>query len=316
MHQIISKALPNTCHMMNALTYLITLTILSSVRLNAEEISESLRKLIDMKNLADKKFGKVLYRAINEEGLNDTRSKNKRKRVKLSDVPYFDILNRNRDFRRQIINPSQLPRQPKEKWGHFERNAGNKKLSPKIPRQLKGTKGDFDRKHKVKAIDERLVGATSSSNLEKVNAASMKKFRHLQPYGPELLEALGIHYRTYDKNHPTYPTYSHGRSLDKTLIKEAIEKKENDAKEPAPEVEEEQGHMESLANTADSTIEAALSSNSFGHAPHSNLQTKISNTQDRYSQPIPLGAFPPYPIDENENLNDQPPFISHANPYN
>ena len=132
--------------MMHALTYLITLTILSSVCLNAEEISESLRKSIDMKNLADKKFGKVLYRAINEEGLNNTTSKNKLKRVKLSDVPYFDILNRNRDFRRQIINPSQLPRQPKGKWGHFERNRDNKKLSPKVSREWIGNKDDFDQK--------------------------------------------------------------------------------------------------------------------------------------------------------------------------
>ena len=315
MHQIIAKALSNTCHMMNALTFLMGLTLLSSVCLNAEEISESLRKSIDMKNLADKKFGKMLYRAINEEGLNNTRSKNKRKRVKLSDVPYFDILNRNRDFRRQIINPSQLPRQPKEKWGHFERNNGNKQLSPKVPRQLKEAKDDFDQKHKVKATDERLVEETSSSNVEKVDSTSMKKFRQLQPYGPKLLEALGIHYRTYDRYHPTYPTYSHGRSLDKTVIKEAIKNKENDTKEPEQDGEEEQGHMESMATTADSTIDAALSSNSFGHAPHSNLQTKISNTQDRYSQPIPLNGFPPYPVDEIENLNDQPPYISHANHY-
>ena len=313
MHQIISKALPNTCHMMNALTYLITLTILSSVFLNAEEISESLRKSIDMKNLADKKFGKVLYRAINEEGLNDTRSKNKRKRVKLSDVPYFDILNRNRDFRRQIINPSQLPRQPKEKWGHFERNNGNKKMSPKVPRQLKGAKDDLDQKRKIKAIDKRLVEETSNSNLEKADAASLKKFRQLQPYGPELLEALGIEYfsdRTYDRYHPAYPTYSHGRSLDKNVIKEAIKNKENDAKKPELEGAEEQGIIDSLASTAGPTIADALSSNIFGKAPNSNLQTQPINTQDRYSQPIP-----PYPVEENDNLNDQLLYNSHANHY-
>ena len=296
--------------MMNALTYLIALTILPSGCLNADEISESLRKSIDIKNIADKQFGKVLYRAINEEGLDGTRSKNKRKRVRISDVPYFDILNRNRDFRRQIINPSQLPRQPKEKWGHFERNKSNEKLSPKVPQKLIGAKDDFNHKRKVKAIDERLVEETSSSNLGKADAASMKKFGQLQPYGPELLEALGINYRTYDRYHPTYPTYSHGRSLDKDVIKEAIENEENDAKEPEPEVEEEQGIIDSLASTVGSTSGAALSSESTGHPPHPNIQTKISNTQDRYSQPIPLVGFQPYPIQEN-----QAPYGPHADPY-
>ena len=298
---------------MNVSICCIAFILLSPIFLNAEEISESLRKSIDIKNKADKQFGKVLYRAINEEGLNNTTSRNKRKRVKLSDVPYFDILNRNRDFRRQIINPSQLPRQPKGKWGHFERNRDIKKLSPKVSREWIGNKNDFDQKIKYVDIDERLDEETSSAYIKKADDASMKRLGQLQPYGPELYKLLDIRYpydKTDDKYHPTYQTYSYGRSLDESVIKEEIKKEENDTKEP-----EEQGFVESLANTVGPTIGAALSSHISGQAPNSNLQTQTPNTQDRYSQPIPLGGFPPYPLDENAHLNDQPLYFSHANPY-
>ena len=296
---------------MNVSICCIAFILLSPIFLNAEEISESLRKSIDIKKRADKQFGKVLYRAINEEGLNNTTSKNKRKRVKLSDVPYFDILNRNRDFRRQIINPSQLPRQPKGKWGHFEIDRDNKKLSPKVSREWIQNNNDFDQKRKYTGTDERLAEETSSSNVEEADDPSMKRLGQLQPYGPELYKLLDIQYpsdKTDDNYHPTYQTYSYGRSLDESVIKEEIKKEENDTKEP-----EEQGFVESLANTAGPTIGAAFSSHIFGQAPHSNLQTQTPSTQDRYSQPIPLGAFPPYPLEENENLNYQPPYSSHAN---
>ena len=80
-------------------------------------------------------------------------------------------------------------------------------------------------------IDERLDEETSSAYIEKTDDASMKRLGQLQPYGPELYKLLDIRYpydQTDDKYHPTYQTYSYGRSLDESVIKEENKKEEND----------------------------------------------------------------------------------------
>ena len=190
------------------MSYCICFFVLSSLAVsNQENISNP---VLDLEEKTKSNFGDVIYKALNEDGLNERKINEKPKRVRMTDVPYFDILNRNREFRRQIISPSQLPRQPKERWEQR-----------KVAKQQYSTdKSIFEHEKQ----DE-------SNN-------SVKRAKQLHYYGPEFLKLLGISYLSKtipEKDVENENGLMSSRSLKEIKLEESSENRE-DEKTEAPEL--------------------------------------------------------------------------------
>ena len=227
--------------------------------------------LIEIAEEPKAKFGDLIYKALNEDGLNKGPSNKKTKRVRMSDVPYFDILNKNREFRRQIISPGQLPRQPKERW---EQGRGTKTLSGQKyvdSMSIKSHQVDYD--------------GTDA------NGGSSKQAKQLHYYGPEFLKLLGLSYESktqHDKGIDEMIRLTKSRSLKEMSTEETIKKKDNKTTETADSVKDT--FLSSVANAASSQLGVSLASNILGHPPIP-------------SPPSPHDSFPHYPNDD-DNYND------------
>lgn len=189
-------------------SYCIWCLFLSSLAVSNQEKSSN--PTLELAEQLKSNFGDVIYKALNEDGLKNDKIIEKPKRVRMSDVPYFDILNRNREFRRKIISPSQLPRQPKERW-----------------EQKKVAKPKYSAEKSTFAHEE-----PDASN------KSEKRAKQLHYYGPEFLKLLGISYLSKtlpEKDIENENGWMSSRSLKDIELEESNEKKE-DEKTEAPEL--------------------------------------------------------------------------------
>ena len=209
---------PRRCSMGVYQSFIIFVILTLSPALRSETVSSSVAETVDIGDPVVK-FGAVLYDPINEEDLEQTLPNNRLKRVKLSDVRYFDILNRNREYRRQIVSPSQLPRQPKERW-----------------EKVKGTENEYKN---TPSDDSGFVSKVPSSvqNTEELdvqpqipNEEDRKSAKQLYYYGPEFLKLLGLSYTSdgsVKKDFKIPASLLRGRSIDEIMAVQNLENKVN-----------------------------------------------------------------------------------------
>ena len=276
------------------LSWFFILALLLSFSKAEENVKVSLKSSTEVNN-TETKFGlrNYLYKAINKHRVDDGMSKNRRNRVKLSDVPYFDILNKNREYRRQIISPSQLPRQPKERWEQVE--GATRRNEDGMSEALSVKKA------KDKRMDDdtfQLLGSKSAASItsletkERTKNKSMKRAKQLYYYGPEFLELLGI---SYLSNKPSNKDIFKPTILSKRRsIEEIPERKERGKKDNDTSDATEGNFLSSVANAAGSQIGVALASNILGHPSNLNPPIRNSNIKNKY-HPNHLGGYPPYP---------------------
>ena len=259
-----------------------------SPALRSETVSRSVAETVDIGEPVVK-FGAVLYDAINEEGLEQTLPNNRMKRVKLSDVRYFDILNRNREYRRQIVSPSQLPRQPKERW-----------------EKVKGTENEYKN---TPSDDSGFVSKVPSSvqNTEELdvqpqipNEEDRKSAKQLYYYGPEFLKLLGLSYTSdgsVKKDFKIPASLLRGRSIDEIMAVQNLENKVNNTNESTGG-----SFLSSVANAAGSQIGAALANNLLGQPTIHNSPIQNPNLSNKFP-PQYLGAYP-HTLDNDYDYND------------
>ena len=261
-------------------TLLFILLSSSSAEASSNEKNFS-NPLIEIAEEPKAKFGDLIYKALNEKGLNKETSNKKPKRVRMSDVPYFDILNRNREFRRQIISPGQLPRQPKERW-----------------KQGKGTN--------TKLSDQKFFDSIpiKSHQVEydetAANSGSKKRAKQLHYYGPEFLKLLGLSYASklqHDKGADDVLRLTKSRSLKEIKMEENANKKHNKTTEAGDSIKDT--FLSSVANVAGSQLGVALASNVLGQPP---IPQSLPSIPSRPSQ---HGSFPNYPNNDHDYNDEQ-----------
>ena len=247
-------------------SYCICFLVLSSLAVSNQEKTSS--PLLELAEKTKSNFGDVIYKALNEDRLKNGKINEKPKRVRMSDVPYFDILNRNREFRRQIISPSQLPRQPKERWEQ------RKVAEPKYSTE----KSIFEHEE------------------PDANNKSVKRAKQLHYYGPEFLKLLGISYLSKtipEKDIENLNGLMRSRSLKETKLEQSIEKKE-DEKTTAPELSVPSPVPISIPNPNPSENNDEEKSED---GKKNNKKKNQSNTEaNRYSQPAFAQYTHPYSL--------------------
>ena len=307
-----------------SIIYFIALLLVSAGANDTNNGQNSTMELDESKNAET--FGTRFFKAEKRRNLEERTPIKKRPRIRLSDVPYFDILSRNRDYRRKIINPSQLPRQPKERRMHPQFDSGNKTTSTivseekyqltnikSLDRELKQNDNNNNKYFNDYTLDvtnnaqliERPVRLNPSvpnitetkitnSTSSKSNKSSKKKAKQLYYYGPEFLKLLGISYNSDTvRNDGTARTTSlkEDRSSDENDLSDGDEKKSNNTSSTSTN-----SFLSSIANAAGSQIGVALASNVLGRPPISgalNENNQRPQVINKY-HPQYLGGYPTF----------------------
>jgi hypothetical protein len=207
----------------------------------------------------------------------------------LSDVRIFDILNRNREYRRQMVTGQQLPRQPKERW-----------------EQVKSTENDNTKLLSDDSEFESKVQNTKELEFhpQTPNEKARKRAKQLYYYGPEFLKLLGLSYTSNgsfkkDLKNPT--SLLRGRSIDEIIALDNRENKENNTSESTGG-----SFFSSVASAAGTQIGAVLASNLLGQPALLNTPIQNPNLSNKYP-PNYLQGYPqtPHTPDNDYNYNDE-----------